>query len=668
MDRLKFKNHQAETKLFNGRIVIATIFILLLIAILVCRLFYLQVIQYKYYSTLSQQNQLNLIPIDPNRGLIYDRNGVLLAENEPMYSLDIIPEYIKNRKEILNKLQKIITISADDLKQFHKALKQHHPFDRIPLKLKLTDEEVARFYLNQYQLPGVVITARLMRYYPHGDTMESAIGYVSRINEEELKKVDAANYAATNYIGKMGIEKYYEDILHGTVGYQQAETDANGRIVRTVKTIPPIAGDNLYLTIDSRLQIAAEDALGEDQGAVIAIQPSTGQVLAMVSNPRYDPNLFVQGISAKQFKALQDAPDRPLYNRAVRGLFASGSTIKPFYALLGLDGGYVTPDFTIFDPGYFRLPNSKRVFRDWWAGGHGIVNVHKAIVVSCDVYFYTLATKMGVTAMDKFLAKFGFGKPTGIDINEEISGVLPSPEWKRKYRHEEWYPGDTVNFGIGQGYFLVTPLELAKAVSIIANRGIAYKPRLLLKSQLPDGTFVNISPVPDTNVVLKNPRNWDRVISGMEGVITEPHGTANFRYGRLHPPYSIAGKTGTAEVPRPNIYKTMNENQIPFHFRSNSLFIAFAPVDKPQIAVAVLVEHHHGQAVVVAKQVIDYYLINILGMGTKPNDGQQNDYKKTTPANIRESNSQYKNTSVKFPNASHIKPTQNILNSAKYTE
>lgn len=624
------KNHHIETNLFTRRIIVSVVLIVLLLATLIGRLFYLQVANFKLYATLSEQNQLTLIPIDPARGRIYDRNGVILADNYPAYSLDVIPNIVPDFDTTLEQLKKIINITPEDLEQYKKALKQHHQFDRIPLKLKLTDEEVARFYLNQYRFPGVVITARMMRYYPYAGSMVSAIGYVGRINEQEAKTLDQANYSASNYIGKMGVEKYYETQLHGTVGYQQVETDASGRVVRVLKRIPPIPGDNLYLSIDSKLQMVAEQALGDDAGAVVAIDPQTGEVLALASKPNYDPNLFVRGIPAKEYKALQDAPDRPLYNRAIRGLYATGSTIKPYYALQGLDTNTITTEFKIHDPGWFALAGSSHLFRDWVKTGHGIVDVHKAIVQSCDVFFYTLASKMGITKMDDILSRFGFGQKTGLDVDEEVPGILPSPKWKRAALGQPWFTGDTINIGIGQGYMLTTPLHMAHAASIIANRGISVVPHLLKSAQQPDGTITPLQPVKQTTVILNNPENWNVVINAMEGVITEPHGTAS-RFGRT-PPYTVAGKTGTAQVPRPLKYNEMDDVDIPKPYKSNSLFIAFAPVDNPKIVVAVLVEHHHGQAVVVAKQVIDYYLINVLHIAKAPSEIKGATVPTATPA------------------------------------
>lgn len=615
MSRSTLKNYWTETHLFAHRVVIAVVFVGILLSLLVGRLVYLQINQHEIYTTLSDDNQLTLIPIDPNRGLIYDRNGVLLAENVPTLSLDVVPERVPNFKESLSALEKIIAITPDDLKQFHKALKQKRSFDGVPLKLNLTEEEVARFYLNQYLFPGFHITGRLMRHYPLGDTTVSAVGYVSRINEEELSKVDATDYAATNYIGKIGIEKYYEDLLHGQVGYQQIETDANGHVVRVLKLTPPRAGATLYLSLDSNLQKAAENALGEDQGAVVAIEPATGQVLAFVSNPRYDPNIFVRSITKDEYKTLQSDPEKPLYNRPLRGLYPSGSTIKPLMGLEILDKDIASPTTTVFDPGWFKLPNTVRVFKDWNAkrGGHGIVNLHKAIVQSCDVYFYTMGVRMGIDRIHDIEDRFGLGHPTGLDVGEELAGVAPSPQWKKKTLNQSWYPGDTVNASIGQGYTLTTPLQMAAAVATIANRGVRYQPRFVAKIQPSNAALITPNPVVLPPVILKNTEAWDLVIHAMRDVVDDPRGTAhNSMADKLA--YSVAGKTGTAQVFRPKSYGEEDSPKIPKKYRSHAWFVAFAPVEKPTIALAVLVENHPHQGPVVAREILDYYLL--------PNHGQ----------------------------------------------
>jgi penicillin-binding protein 2 len=601
-----FQHYLQETQLFQRRLWVATVAIVILLALLVLRLFYLQIVQHTTYTTLSAENQFNMIPVVPNRGLIYDRNGVLLAQNIPVLSLAIIPERIKDLQATIAQLQTFINITPDDIQRFQKALRQHRPFEPIPLKMRLTDQEAARFYIDQFRFPGVSIEANLMRYYPLGEQMTSVIGYVSRINEQDLLSIDNANYAGTNYIGKLGIEKYFEQELHGTVGYQQVEMNANGRVVRVMKRIPTIPGENLYLTIDSNLQVAAEKALGDATGAVVAIQPSTGQVLALVSNPSYDPNLFVNGISAADYKNLQTAPGKPLYNRAVRGQFPIASTIKPYMALQGLDTGTITPSYTINDPGWFKLPDASHIYHDWELQGHGVVNVVKAITVSCDTFMFGLGWKMGIDKIDDILSRFGFGKRTGIEMEEELSGLVPSPVWKLKTLGIPWYAGDTVVASIGQGYNVVTPIQLAQGVAALAERGARYKPTLVLKWQKSDGTFVDQAPIKKTPVELHNPETWNLIIQGMQGVIEEPSGTAySYWKGTVYP---AAGKTGTAQLFKRPPGK-INPASLPPNLRNHSLFIVFAPVNNPQIAIAVVVEHALVPASSIGKKVMDYYML-----------------------------------------------------------
>jgi len=574
--------------------------------LLILRLGYLQLTQHTLYSTLSTKNFLGVIPLEGNRGLIFDRNGVLLAQNTPSFNLALIPDRIKELDQTIEDLGKIISIDKSDIANFKRNLRRYHPFEPVPLRLKLSEEEVARFYVDQYRFPGVVVNTEMIRYYPLKENMTSAIGYVGRINPQELAVLDPVNYRGSNYLGKTGIEKYYENDLHGHVGFEEVEMDANGKVVRSLKKKAPQAGKNLYLTIDSKLQVAAQQALGEESGAVVAIDPSNGDILALVTNPSYDPNLFVTGISQKDYSALLNSPERPLYNRAIRGQFAPGSTVKPFYALAILDLKFADVDYHIYDPGIFRLPHVEHVYHDWnWKrGGHGRVNIVDAITVSCDIYFYTLSLKLGIKHMDEILTAFGFGQKTGIDIPDELPGLVPSPEWKRARHSAAWYPGDTVITGIGQGYLLITPLQLAQATATIANRGLRYQPHLLLKTEdLKEGT--HLTPItPLDPVVLQEPGNWDIVIQGMQQVLRSQHGTA-WAVGH-DMPYTAAAKTGTAEIygkHDPNI----TDATVIKRLRNNHLFISFAPVDHPKIAVAIIVEHENI-ANKVARAVLDAYL------------------------------------------------------------
>lgn len=603
------KNPHNERKLFAHRLIFIYCCVTLLASLLIGRLLFLQVYEFKKYTTLSNKNQLNIIPIEPTRGVIYDRNGILLAENIPIYSLELTPDKVRQLDKTIASLKKLLpSIQSEDVESFYKLKSQHHPFDSIPLKLSLTPEEVAIFSVNQYRFSGVSVKAHLIRHYPEGKTMAHVLGYVARINPDEWTKVDRVNYSATNFIGKIGIEKYYEDILHGTVGYEQVETNANGRVVRTLNRTPPISGHELHLSIDLRLQKAAENALGENRGAVIAIDPNNGEILAMVSTPSYDPNLFVQGIAQKTFNKLMRDPKQPLYNRAIRGQYPMASTIKPYMALAALDGNIVSPTYKIFDPGWFSLPNSSHRYRDWRKGGHGWVNVVDAITVSCDVYFYTVGYMMGIKRIDSFLSRVGYGQRTGIDMNEELPGLLPTPEWKRGAKGVSWYPGDTVSSSIGQGYMLTTPIQLANAVASISQRGIRYKPHLLLTYKIPGKKTIQPTPVKLPPVVLHDNHTWDFVFQGMQQVVTSPRGTG---YAFRNAPYTVAAKTGTAQVYTIKQNESNEHNQnLPEALRNHSLFIAFAPVDHPAIAIGVIVENCHDAAII-ARQVMDTYLLKL---------------------------------------------------------
>lgn len=607
--RLTIKNYHLEANLFTQRIFIAAIIIIVLTLCLITRLFYLQIIQHNRFTTLSLQNQQVLIPIEPNRGLIYDRNGVLLAENIPSFSLDIIPDHVPNLKKTISELSTLFDIDNDAITQFYKQRRQHRSYEPVSLKLNLTDDEVARFYVNLYRFPGVTINARLLRNYPLGPDSVTVLGYVGRINEKELKTIDAANYSASNYIGKIGIEHYYEDELHGVVGYNQAEVNASGQIVRILKRFPPIPGDNLYLSIDSKLQHIAHQAFQGERGGLVAIDPTTGKVLAMVSHPNYDPNLFVNGISNSNYKQLREAADRPLYNRAVRGQYPFGSTIKPFYALQGLNEEVVSPEDSVYCNGYFQLPNVSKVWHDWnhKKGGHGRTNLHDAIMQSCDIYFYTLAQKMGISKMDTILQQFGFGELTHIDIHEEIPGVVASPDWKKKYQHTRWYPGDTIISGIGQGFMLATPLQLASATATLSQRGTRFQPQLLHKVEKPSGEIVTQAPIAKKPEAIRVDEDWDVVINAMKDVISNARGTAYVKFGQTDL-YTAAGKTGTAQVYRPTSLADKKDEEVEEKYRDNSLFIAFAPVDKPQIALAVIAENSHAAAKI-ARAVLDAFFI-----------------------------------------------------------
>jgi len=605
------KNYRLETRLFKNRLLVATVIIFSLVLILIFRLMYLQIVEHDLYQKLSEKNQIELVPTEPNRGLIYDRNGVLLAQNEPVFTLSIIPDRIPDLEQTIAELQKIINITPENLKLFKKNLAQHQKFDHIPLKLKLTELEVENFHINQYHFPGVIIDANMIRYYPFGNYTASVVGYVGRINAEDLENIDTTNYRASNFIGKTGIEKFYEDQLHGNVGYRHVEVDAAGHIVKTLKNIAPVPGENLYLTIDINLQKAASDAFGDLKGSVVAIDPSTGEVLALVSNPSYDPNLFAYGIDNKTFQSLLNSEDKPMFNRAIRGLFPLASNIKPFIALQLLNTGIVNPYTSIYDPGWFKLPNSEHVYWDWVHTGHGSVNVSKAIMESCDTYFYNMATKLGIEKIGQILNLFGFGKKTEIDLGEEQQGIVASPQWKMQHTGKIWYPGDTVISIIGQGFMSTTPLQLAHATAIIAKRGLGYKPHLLLKNVTANGEINIQKPIPENPIILKNKNYWEIVINAMQEVVKNPQGTARGRFGTDFP-YTVAGKTGGAQLYHHKYNREgatpEDEAAIPKRLRNHSLFIAFAPVKNPKIAIAIVVENCND-APKIARKILDYYLV-----------------------------------------------------------
>ena len=608
--RIPIKNHQLEIQLVTRRSLVAFAIILSLIFGLIARLAYLQIAKKDLYATLSANNSLDLVPIEPTRGLIFDRHGVMLAENVPVFSLDVIPNDVQNLDRTLTALSKLISLSDNDIAQFRRQLKQHRRFDEIPLKLKLTEEEVARFAENQYRFQGVLVRARLMRRYPFGNTFSHVLGYVGRINAQELNQIDPVNYSASHYIGKLGIEKFYEEELHGTVGYEQVENDAGGKPIRTLKEINGTPGKNLYLTLDSGLQFAAENALGDKRGAVVAIQPSTGQVLAMVSKPGFDPNIFVTGISQPDYQALANSQDRPLFDRTIRGVYPFASTIKPYYALQGLATGTVTTDYTIYDPGWFQTKNNAHRYRDWRPHGHGSVDISRAVTASCDTYFFNLASKMGLRRMVDILSQFGFGAQTGIDLDNELPGLLGTPEWKQKARGQKWYEADTIMGGIGQGYMQVTPLQMAVGVATIANRGNRFMPYLLLGDQQPGEHYIAQQPIPLDPVKGIDPAMWDTVITAMQNVIESPMGTG-YRFGKNRP-YTLAAKTGTAQLiaaHRANENEVDKQENVAERLRDHHLLIVFAPVDNPQIALGIITENSYA-TIETARNILDYFFGN----------------------------------------------------------
>ncbi len=612
MIQKELKNHQREIYFFRLRLIISMVFVLVLVFILVMRLVYLQVVRQTDFATLADKNRIAVNPIVPNRGLIQDRNGIVLAQNYSGYTLEISPAEVTDLEATINSLAKLVDIQPKDRKRFKKLLTESHTSNSYPIRSRLSEAEVARFASQRFRFPGVEIKARLFREYPYRDKTSHLIGYVGRINDRDFAELEAKdlaeNYRGSDYIGKIGVEQSYERELHGTTGFEQVEVDAAGRGVRVLSRTAPQSGNTLTLTMDIKLQEIAEQAFGNFRGALVAIDPSNGEVLAFVSKPGYDPNLFVDGIDTETWDALNNSPDVPLNNRALRGQYPPGSTIKPFMALAGLANSR-SPSYTISDPGYFNLPGSRHQYRDWKKGGHGSVDMFKSIVISCDTYYYGLATELGIDGIHDYLQYFGFGKKTGLDMEGESSGLLPSADWKRRRYNQIWYPGDTVSVGIGQGYSLVTPLQLAYATAVLANDGIGYRPHLVKQPPLSTGAAADSAPLPaDIKLEIK-PEHLSLVKRAMIAV-TLPGGTA--AYAGSGASYGFAGKTGTAQVIGIKQGETYKEKEIDERHRDHAWFIAFAPADKPRIAIAVLAENAgHGGSISapIARKVIDYYLL-----------------------------------------------------------
>ncbi len=610
MSHSSFRDHITEARLFTGRNIIAVFFVLLLLVILVLRLAELQLLEHKHFTTKSIDNRVRVEPIPPTRGLIYDRNGILLAQNLPTHSLEITPEKVKDLEQTIAQLGEIIDISEGNLKRFKQLRKQQRRFDSIPVRIGLTEEEIARFSINRHRFPGVEIKAKLLRTYPLGEETAHVLGYVGRINQQELKTLDASNYSGTSHVGKSGVEKFYERQLHGEVGSRRVEVNAMGRTLRVLDSKPPKPGVNLYLSLDVKLQREAITALGEENGSVVAIDPADGSILAMVSNPGFDPNLFVNGISNRDYKALQTSPDKPLFNRALRGRYPPGSTTKPLIGLAGLELKRTSKSREEICRGYFQLPNSEHKYRDWKKWGHGPMNIKNAIIESCDVYFYDLANKLGIDHIHDYLSKFGFGQDPEVDISGAISGLLPSRKWKLRTKGEQWYTGETLIVGIGQGYFLATPLELASSTATLAAKGIRHAPRILQAIQTSERKKpVPILPTKKQRVPIANIHNWNHIIDAMTKVIDSPKGTAKVIHTDA---YSIAGKTGTAQVFSIKQDETYDVEKIEKKLRDHALFISFAPAKKPKIAVAVIVENGgsgSSTAAPIARRIMDLYLL-----------------------------------------------------------
>jgi penicillin-binding protein 2 len=618
-DGHEVRNPERELFVFRRRLAVAGVLVLVAFGGLVARFVYLQVAKQEHYATLAESNRIAVVPIPPNRGVITDRNGVVLAQSESAYTLELQPGRVKNLEQTIDELALLVDIQPRDRKRFRKLLEESRNFESLPLRTRLTDEEVARFAVNRYRFPGVEIKARLFRNYPFGEVGSHFLGHIGRINDRELEKIAeweaTANYKGTDYIGKLGLEYAYERDLHGTTGVEEVEVDAGGRAVRTLSRTPPVPGNNLRLAIDIRLQQAAEAAFGERRGALVAIDPATGEVLAFVSRPGFDPNLFVDGIDPASWKELNESPDKPMVNRPLRGAYPPGSTIKPFLALTALALGRRTPAQAIADPGYFQLPGQAHRFRDDKPGGHGVVDMYKSIVVSCDTYYYVLASESDVDDTHAFMSQFGFGGLTGIDIDGELTGVLPSREWKRKrfagknYReeHRKWYLGDSISAGIGQGYTTFTPLQLAHATATLANDGVVFRPHLVREVENPRSGETRRIAAESTHTVTASKEQIAVIRNALVGVAKE--GTSARAFAGTK--YVSAGKTGTAQV-----FSLKGEkyeaHKIDERLRDHAWYMAYAPADAPRIALAVLVENGGfggSQAAPIARAIFDAYLV-----------------------------------------------------------
>ncbi|MFJ4067075.1 penicillin-binding protein 2 [Pseudomonas sp. NPDC089996] len=608
---IRLKDHEKDARLVRNRVVVGAVAVMLLICVLVARLYYLQIIQYDYHSTLSENNRVHVQPIPPTRGLIFDRNGVIIADNRPSFSLSMTRERAGNWQEVLDTIVEVLDLTADDRLLFEKRMKQgRRPFEPVPILFELNEEQIARVAVNQFRLPGVEVVAQLVRHYPQGAHFAHSVGYVGRINEKELKTLDPVNYSGTHHIGKTGIERFYEPELHGQVGYEEVETNARGRVLRVLKRTDPKPGKDIVLSLDIKLQEAAEAALAGRRGAVVALDPRTGEVLAMVSQPSFDPNLFVTGISFKAYAELRDSIDRPLFNRVLRGLYPPGSTIKPAVAIAGLDSGVVNASSRVFDPGYYQLPNYDHKYRNWNRTGDGWVDLDTAIMRSNDTYFYDLAHKMGIDRLSSYMNKFGIGQKVALDMFEESPGLMPSREWKRATRRQAWFPGETLILGIGQGYMQTTPLQLAQATALIANKGVWNRPHLAktIEGEPP------VDPNPMEDIVLRDKSDWAKVTHGMEQVMHNARGTA--RKAAAGAQYRIAGKSGTAQVVAIKQGEKYDRNKLQERHRDHALFVAFAPADDPKIVVSVMVENGEsgsGVAAPVVRQIMDAWLLDESG-------------------------------------------------------
>ncbi|WP_274878223.1 penicillin-binding protein 2 [Vibrio harveyi] len=632
--RSQIRDYQAEARLFSSRAIVAFIGIVILMGLLVANMYNIQVNQFQDYKTRSNDNRIKVVPIAPNRGLIYDRNGVLLAENRPVFNLELTPEKIKDIDGTIKELQTILEITPEQIERFQRERKRTRRFKSVPLLTQLNENQVAVFSVNQYRFPGVEISATLKRYYPFSEVLTHVIGYVSRINDRDMQRLvreeKDANYQATRDIGKLGIEKYYEDLLHGTAGYQEVEVNSRGRVIRTLKYVPPVPGKDIVLNLDINLQLYVHQLLDGRRGSAVVLDPRDNGVLAMVSSPSYDPNAFVHGISGKAYRALLNDKNRPLVNRTTLGIYPPASTIKPFIAVAALEEGVVTPKTTRNDPGYWRIPNSDtRPFRDWLRWGHGRVDIIKSIEESVDTFFYQIAYDMGIDRLSNWMMMFGFGDYTGIDIYEESKANMPTREWKMARHKTPWYKGDTIPVGIGQGYWTATPMQIAKATSVLVNEGAVTAPHLL-KATIDNGgdfeeqesseyeTYPPIQNVPD--------KYWNMAKEGMRLVNHGPKGTARRSFYNMD--YQTGGKSGTAQVFGLAEDEEYNADEVAEHLRDHALFTGFAPFDDPKVVVSVVLENAGGGSSNGAPVVRKIFDRVILGPEKIESDEEQNNAKK----------------------------------------
>lgn len=607
--RTPFRDHTAESVLFIRRALIAFGVIVILTSILVTNLYHLQIVRHEDYQTRSNDNRIKLVPIAPSRGIIYDRRGTQLALNSTFYQLEIVPEKVGDLKETLEKLRDIVDLTDEDIANFEKERKRSRRFTSIALKTQLNEVQVARFAVNQYHFPGLEVKSYQRRSYPYGSALTHVIGYVAKINDKDVERLDKEgllpNYAASHDIGKLGIERYYEDVLHGKTGYEEVEVNSRGRVIRQLHEQPPQAGRDIYLTIDLELQIYIEKILTTSRAAVVVTDPRNGEILALVSNPSYDSNLFVNGISNKDYQALLNNPDRPLINRTTQGLYPPASTVKPFISVAALSEKVITPNTTIFDPGWWQLPGSEKRYRDWKRWGHGKLNVVKSIVESADTFFYQVAYDMGIDRLSAWMTRFGFGEYTGIDLAEERSGIMPTREWKQKRYKKPWYQGDTIPVGIGQGYWTATPIQMSKALMTLINDGQVKTPHLLYGTKL-GNAMVPYEDKETTQIGDIHSGYWELAKHGMYGVANAPNGTG--RRSFIGTPYKAAAKSGTAQV---FSYETYNASKLAEHLRDHKLMIAYAPYDKPTIAVAIILENGGAGPAVgdIVRQIFDHVLL-----------------------------------------------------------